>query len=384
MFAKYIKINIKNHFLQYLFVIVFEIFLLLAILISNGIYLDSATKENDAEYFARYFDFNFGSGRVKSSEISEKIEDFAAKIPYEFDYMSISMTLETDNKNDKYTDNVLFLFSDYEHLKKHMLKCFVKSEADLPTEEEIHNKSKTILVGNSAGTMTSFRDENGELIFFTPEYQFDDNGNITLYGEKYEVCGRYNNIGVILFWGSQPDNALLGGLRFEMSDIMNEKQAQEIYELYKEIFVEEPSYLLLPEVQGLLEQRTTATNILVSLLLIVISVLNIMLVFRYLLSSKKMIFAVFRFCGFNKSVCLKYSFAEFMLISLISSSASIFIFNQIIKPFMTNYYSIFSAVYTVDYYFFLFGMFIAACAVMFFIYIAPSLSKSVTAELREI
>ena len=381
MFAKYIKINIKNHFLQYLFVIVFEIFLLLAILISNGIYLDSASKENDAEYWAKYFEFSFSSGSIKSSEISGKVEDFAAKIPYEYDYMGIPMTLETDNKNDKYTDNVLFIFSDYEHLKKHMLKYFVKSEADLPTEEQFHNKSKTVLVGVKAGSTIYLKDEP---LPFTPEFQFDDNGNITLYGEKYEVCGRFNNTGVILFWGSQPDNALLSGLAFEMTDIMNVKQAQEIYELYKEVFGEEPSYSQLPELQGLLEQRTNSANILVSLLLIVISVLNIMLVFRYLLSSKKKIFAVFRFCGFNKSVCLKYSIAELMLISIISSTASLFIFNQIIKPFMTNYYSTFSAVFTADYYFFLFGMFIAACAAMFFIYIAPSFSKSVTAKLREI
>ena len=384
MFGKYIKINIKNHFLQYLFIIVFEIFLMLAILVSNGIYLDSASKENEAEYWATWFNFRFGSGRVKSSEISEKIEEFAAKIPYEFDYMSIYMASETDNKNDKYTENVLFLFSDYEHLKKHMLKYFVKSAADLPTEEQFHNKSKTVLVGSRAGSTIYLKDTKDETFAFTPEFQFDDNGKIIAFDEKYEVCGRFNGDGIVFFWGSQPDNALLGGLRFKMSDIISEKQAQEIYELYKEIFGEEPSYSQLPEVQGLLEQRTNAANILVSLLLIVISVLNIMLVFRYLLSSKKTIFAVFRFCGFNKSVCLKYSFAEFMLISLISSAASIFVFNQIIKPFMTNYYSIFSAIFTVDYYFFLFGMFIAACAAMFFIYIAPSLSKSVTAELREI
>ncbi len=384
MFAKYIKINIKNHFLQYLFIIVFEIFLLLAILVSNGIYLDSVSKENDAEYWATWFDFSFGSGRVKSSEISKKIEEFAEKIPYKFDYMTISISSETDNKNDKYTDHVLFLFSDYEHLKKHMLKYFVKSEADLPTEEQIHNKSKTVLVGGRAGSTIYLKDLKGELYAFTPEYHFNDNGNITVFDEKYEVCGRFNGDGIVFFWGSQPDNALLGGLHFKMSDIISEKQAQEIYELYNEIFGEEPAYLQLPEIQGLLEQRTNAANILVSLLLIVISVLNIMLVFRYLLTSKKKIFAVFRFCGFNKSVCLKYCLAEFMLISLVSSAASIIIFNQIIKPFMTNYYSIFSAVFSADYYVLLFGMFIAACTAMFLIYIAPSLSKSVTEELREI
>lgn len=383
MFSKYIKINIKNHFLQYLSIIVFEIFLLLAILISNGIFLDYASKENSAEYFAKFFEFSFGS-RIRSSEISEKIEEFAEKIPYEFDYMAIDMSSGTDNLNDKYTGNVLFLFSDYEHLKKHMLKYFVKSVADLPTEEQFNNKSKTVLVGGRAGITRYLKDVNDEISPFTPEFQFDDNGKIISFDEKYEVCGRFNGDGIVFFWGSQPSNALISGLCFQMSDIVNEKQAQEIYELYSEIFGQEPAYVELPKVQGLLEQRTNAANILVSLLLIVISVLNIMLVFRYLLSSKKTIFAVFRFCGFNKSVCLKYSFAEFMLISLVSSAASLLVFNQIIKPFMTNYYGIFDTVYTVDYYFFLFGMFIAACAAMFFIYIAPSLSKSVTAELREI
>lgn len=383
MFAKYIKINIKNHFLQYLFIIVFEIFLLLAILVSNGIYLDSASKENSADYWAKQFEFKF-SNRITSSEISEKIEEFAEKIPFEFDYMNIYMSSETDNINDKYTQNVLFLFSDYDHLKKHLLKYFVKSVADLPTEEQFNNKSKTVLVGGRAGNTIYLKDEKDEIFDFTPEFQFDDNGKIITFDEKYEVCGRFNGDGIVFFWGSQPNNALISGLQFQMSDIISEKQAQEIYELYTEIFGQETDYLQLPKIQGLLEQRTNAANILVSLLLIVISVLNIMLVFRYLLSSKKKIFAVFRFCGFNKSVCLKYSFAEFMLISLVSSTASIFVFNQIIKPFMTNYYNIFNTVFTADYYFFLFGMFTAACAAMFFIYIAPSLSKSVTAELREI
>ncbi len=309
---------------------------------------------------------------------------FAEKIPCEFDYMNVFMSTETDNKNDKYTQNVLFLFSDYEHLKKHLLKYFVKSVADLPTEEQFKNKTKTVLVGEKAGSTIYLKDAKDEIFAFTPEFQYDDNGKIITFDEKYDVCGRFNGNGIVFFWGSQPNNAMISGLQFQMSDIISEKQAQEIYELYTEFFGQETAYLQLPKIQGLLEQRTNAANILVSLLLIVISVLNIMLVFRYLLSSKKKIFAVFRFCGFNKSVCLKYSFAEFMLISLVSSAMSIFVFNQIIKPFMTNYYSIFNTVFTADYFFPLFGMFTAACALMFFIYIAPSLSKSVTAELREI
>lgn len=298
--------------------------------------------------------------------------------------MNVFMSTETDNKNDKYTQNVLFLFSDYEHLKKHLLKYFVNSVANLPTEEQFKNKTKTVLVGEKAGSTIYPKDAKDEIFAFTPEFQFDDNEKIITFDEKYDVCGRFNGNGIVFFWGSQPNNAMISGLQFQMSDIISEKQAQEIYELYTEIFGQETAYLQLPKIQGLLEQRTNAANILVSLLLIVISVLNIMLVFRYLLSSKKKIFAVFRFCGFNKSVCLKYSFAEFMLISLVSSAMSIFVFNQIIKPFMTNYYSIFNTVFTADYFFPLFGMFTAACAVMFFIYIAPSLSKSVTAELREI
>lgn len=378
MFIKYLKTNIKKHSAQYLFIIAFEVFLLLAILISNGIYLDSVSNENFAKYWATLFDFSFSTAKT-SSEISDKLEKFADSIPYEYDYMSVYITANSDDQNENGTAHTLFIFSDYEHLKKHLLKYFVKSESDLPTEEQYNDGEKMVLVGNKAGS--SIYTEDG---VFTPEFKYDDYGNIISFGETYSVCGRFNGDGIVFFWGSQPKNALITGFQFQMTDIIGEKQSQEICDLYYEIFGDEPGYSKIPEMQGLLEQRADSANILISALLILISVLNIMLVFRYLIMSRRKCFAVFRFCGFNKSVCLKYSFGEFMLISLIASVVAVCVFDQLIKPFMVNYYNIFGIVFTAGYYLQLFGMYIAASVIMFFIYIAPALSKSVTSELRGI
>lgn len=378
MFAKYIGINIKKHGVQYLFIIFFEVFLLIAILISNGIYLNSTSEKDYAGYWATFFDFSFKEA-VAGEEISDKLKTFAQSIPYEYDYMAVYINPADDDINEKYTTHTLFMFSDYEHMTKHLLKYFVKSISDLPTENEYYKDGKTVLTGSSAGNPVYTSDG-----VFTPEFTYDDNGNITAFGEKYSVCGKFNGYGIVFFECSMPEKAMVSGLQFQMRDIISEKQIQEIYEMYNDIFVENAGRAQLPEVQGLLEQRANAANILVSVLIIVISVLNIMLVFRFLITSRKKCFAVFRFCGFDKAVCIKYSFAEFMLLSVISSAAAVCVFDWLIKPFMINYYNIFSIAFTFDYYLLILGIYTASAVIMFFIYIAPTLSESVTSELREI
>lgn len=375
MFYKYISYNLKKHGLSYLMILLCGIISLCIMLCGSGIMMDSvASRQNYNRNETSVFTFNFSSA-IPAETLEEKVEQFQAKLPYKFNRINLNLT---GKQSIEYFYDVyhLYLFYDYEALASWMYDSFGTEREQLPTYDEFVNKEKVVIVGGilPMGTYDIAALEH-----------VDENGYIDIAGEKYKVSGYYDGTGIYILWGTQPKGTLIRGMVVRMEKPVTERQTEEIMEIYKEIFGDIPlTSQEIPELYGLLELRANAANIVISAVIMLISIFNILLVFKYMLSLRKRGFAIFHFCGFGKTSCAWYCGAEFMALSAISSAIGCSIFDKLIKARLAEYYITFDFMFTPDYYVILIVAYLVISLIMFLTYIVPSLTKSVTAELRGI
>ncbi len=373
MFIKYIKTNLKHNCLEYAFIIIVEVIMLCFILFTNGVIINSITEENNSKYEASRFFLRFKEP-VNTADITNKVDEFVERIPY--DFIDINLLFPSKQAiTEFYGSSGLFLFRDYYNFKEFMEEKFDVSSGQIPTQQEFDNKEKVVMVGTS---LNSF---DGE----PTAYESVTDGYIVLMGEKYRVSGYYDGSGIYVFWGTQPVETQSSCILIEMKDVMTEKQTKEIMALYYEIFGEIPlASEQLPSTYALLDQRANEANIGISITMMLISVFNILLIFKYMMSLRKLNFAIYRFCGFGKFTCVLYSGTEFLSLSIVSSILSCIVFDKFLKPFLLSYYSIFDIIFTIDYYAVIIAAYFVISFIMFIIFIAPSLTKTVNAELRSI
>lgn len=375
MFFKYISYNLKNHTLSYLMILLCGMISLIIMLCGSGIMLDSvASRINYNRNKTSVFTYNFSSP-VPAETLEEKVEQFQTKLPYKFNDITLNLTGK-QSKEYFYDEYHLYLFYDYEELASWMYNTFGTGRDQLPTYDEFVNKDKVVMVG-SRRFPSGTSDE--------PIDHIDENGYIDIVGEKYKVSGYYDGYGIYIFWGTQPEGTLIRGMVVTMEKPVTEQQKEEIMELYKEIFGDIPlTSQEIPELYGLLELRANTANIIISAVIMLISIFNLLLVFKYMLSSRKRGFAIFRFCGFGKASCALYCGVEFMGLSAISSAIGCLIFDKLIRGRLAEYYITFEFMFTPDYYLILMAGYLGLSLALFLAYIVPSLTKSVTAELRGI
>lgn len=375
MFFKYIFYNLKKHALSYLMILLCGIISLCIMLCGSGIMLDSvASRKNYNRNETSVFTFNF-SNPVLTEELEEKVEIFQTKLPCRFRMINLNLTGE-QSREYFYDTYHLYLFPDYEGLASNMYDVFATERDQLPTYDEFVNKDKVVIVGD--------RLPMGTYDIAALEH-IDEDGYIDIVGEKYKVSGYYDGTGMYMLWGTQPKGTLIRGMVVRMENPVTEQQTEEIMEIYKEIFGDIPlTSQEIPELYGLLELRANTANVVISAVIMLISIFNILLVFKYMLSLRKRGFAIFRLCGFGKASCAWYCGVEFMVLSAISSVIGCLIFDKLIKARLAEYYITFNYMFTLDYYVILIASYLVISLIMFLAYIVPSLTKSVTAELRSV
>ncbi len=376
MFFKYIKSNLKKQPLNYLLLLLCAVLMLNILLCASGILLNSMTNKSAAKHTSRVLTVRFDKN-ISAQELQEKVEQFGKEIPYE--YHVINLFLDFSQMNDFYSTAQLYYFRDYNGMCDFFNEKWNLSSGRLPNYQEYTDKEKVVLVGNV--TPPNLR-ENAIMACES----VDENGYLDVMGDKYKVLGEYDAANsVFMLLGTQPKDTFVNGLQLRMVDPVTEEQKKVILSLYDKYFGEIPeSSREVPEIYGLLELRADSANIGISAVIMFISTFNILLIFKYMLSSRKRGFAVFRFCGFGKATCVLYCGAEFMTLSAISAFLSCLVFQTLIRPALAERYATFDVMFTAGYYAVIIAAFLGISLIMFLIYIVPSLTKSVTAELRGI
>ncbi len=376
MFFKYIKSNLKKQPLNYLLLLLCAVVMLNILLCASGILVNSMTDKSAAKHTSRVFTVWFDEA-IPAQELQEKVEQFGAEIPYK--YIEIDLFLSFSQQKEFFYDTFqLYYYPDYEGMCDDFNETWDLSNGRLPNYQEYTNKEKVVLVGNGRAPLSEDEVTAYELV--------DEDGFLDVMGEKYKVVGDYPAAGgVFMLFGAQPKDTFLTGLQLRMVDPVTDEQNEVILSLYEKYFGDIPERLReVPEIYGLLELRADSANIGISAVLMFISTFNILLIFKYMLSSRKRGFAVFRFCGFGKATCVLYCGAEFMTLSATSAILSCVVFETFIRPALTERYTMFDVMFTADYYAVIIAAFLGISLIMFLIYIVPSLTKSVTADLRGI
>ena len=378
MFCKYLIKSFKKSPLYYIMMILLEAALIVVVLTANGIVLDSVTESNNSKYMAKHMELRFSEPQLVD-DISDKLNSFAESIPY--DYILIDINISGNEQRYSFYGGLpIKLFSSYQAMTSYMNDTFGLTQAELPTKQQFENHDNVVLVGNDAGT---YLNENSERV--SNEYRYNDCGKLLISQEEYCVVGHYSGYGVYVFWGTEPTGTEISGIDILLKNVISEKQASEISNLFCEIFGEQNvTDIKLPQINDLLEQRKNTVSICICVVMQVIVVFNIMLLFKYMSNSKRRLFSVFRFCGFGPLECIMMNCGEFLCVSFVSSFLASIAFELFVKSCVGVYYSIFDVAFTLDFYIEVAVIYMAISLLIYFICIAPSLGKSVADEARRI
>lgn len=163
------------------------------------------------------------------------------------------------------------------------------------------------------------------------------------------------------------------------------EQRTEIENLFRETVTPdiEIANSWVPEEEDLLATRKDASILALTALMMIISTFNILAIFKSLVDERKGDYAVFRLCGYGKKEAMLFPLFEVLAVSGVCAALSCAVFT-LITPLAASIYPVISVLFDITFYLFFTLGYIGITAVLFLIYIAPSLNKSVSDELREI
>lgn len=372
MFKIFLLKNIKRKPLYYLMITFFELFFLIIMFVSYGIMLDN-TSAYHAKSISRHFEFNFLSENgLSASDLSDKINYLAENIPCK--YTDINLILN-DPDSEFYGTYGIRLFPDYETMSERLEEVWHIDISHVPTPKQFADHEKVVLLGE-AGTYF-----DGDRLV-KREFDISDDNCLIIKGEKYKIIGNTPNVGLVIFWGTEPPDTYISGIDISTRDIMDKQDISEIVSFVENIFGNQISAVTVPDTEDLLSNRKSMLSVGITVVMQIIIAFNVLLIFKYILLKRKKDFAVLRFCGFGKKQCIIYSCLELLLIAIISCAAACVIFDFILKQSLSDYYTTFNVFFTTGYYIITSALYIVISAVLFLLYIAPSISKTPVTEMQ--
>ena len=158
-------------------------------------------------------------------------------------------------------------------------------------------------------------------------------------------------------------------------------EAKKLADKIDELF--HPKEMKEPEIPELLEIQLTNTQIILSVVIMVIAALNCSLCYNYINQKRRQQFAIFRLCGargyHNFAVCM----AEVILYMLVGSGIAYLLFKYALSHWFFERFPLASDAFTNTVYAKMFGMYAAIMIVVMFVNIVRITRRSVIDERRE-
>lgn len=375
MFLKFFVESIKHKKLQYILLILCEVAMLMLAIIANAIMNDNIAQKENIAWQGKYFRFRI-TGDTPLSEIRDKIYQFSNESPVPIHDIYMKSVIgeifnSTTNTWSPSTSNT-FYFPTYEDMKQEF--CQYLKNNEIPTEQQFYSDEPLVLVGKGPNYDEWYN------------YEYDGENHVVYNGEKLLAIENNTLSGPNFLLGHEPSFFTTSSISFDLKEYPSEQQIKDVTQVFERIFADylrnDEDSITLPNTIDLLQLRKTSSSIVLTAFAQIISAFNVMLIFKFMIDSRKKQFAVLRLCGFKKSVCLRYSLGELMIVSGISAALACVLI-QVLKPTLKTHLSVFGVLYDWGYLLLLALAFLAATALIFAIYIAPSLGKTVSRELRE-
>lgn len=125
------------------------------------------------------------------------------------------------------------------------------------------------------------------------------------------------------------------------------------------------------------------TIILISIIIAVLAAINFAVLYKYILSKRMKMLAVFRICGCTKSKALAMFLSECMIITVPLFAATTLIYDKFVLPKLGQHFEYIESAYSIKLYLLIFGIYIAATLVVLLFMINGFLKKTIREAKEE-
>lgn len=392
MFFKYLLFNIKLSASKYILLIICTIAVIIAAIAANGILMDNLSYE--MQYTTKYMEVRFDEKR-NACEVRDKLNEIIDRIEPQFKFVRADPVLDQEYISDDpdspehgvdysyeeemaktYNGAGFFLFPNYQKAKDHFTKVANVSSKSFPTEEQ-YNSERVIILGKEV----EYLDESPPHDPIIAPFKYTDENHVIIGGEEFLVAGKHPSYMSFAFFPGIPDDMLTQYIDIYFDDIPTTAQVENMTRLIQETLGVD-CQIDPPKTSDLLDIRKSTANIVITTLIQIIAVFNILIIYKFIIDSRKRQFVVMRLCGFKKSTCLTYLWSELILTAIICIPAACVLF-ELIKPSFAESYPVAAVIYTPMYYAVLGLIFLASVTFAFAVYIIPTFGKTLSRELRE-
>lgn len=399
MFFKYLFNNIRNSPHRYMLLFLCIVTVIVISVVANAIYINSTASQNNIIYLSSSYELRFDSGSVEQNavEARDKIYEMIERSGLECYRMYLYPAAPTDMRGEKdpitnmdykgfkyiaenYGETSFWWFASYGDMVNYLTGVWNCDRQLLPTEEQ-YNNDKVVVLGKPAEYPVP-SDNPNKPDYVTVEHNYVDDDHVIIGGEEYLATGNTNMQWSTALFSGIPQNMLVRYVTIEFKKPLTLAQVNKVNEILKELFDGVGLDIYEPQTRDLLDMRKSTANIILTAMMAIICVFNILIIYKFMVDSRKKQFAVMRLCGFKKIRCVLYLWGEIALITTVCLPAAFGVF-ELVKPVLNEKYGSVPIVFTAGYYIALGAVFLAVTTVLFAVYIIPSFGKNVSRELRE-
>lgn len=362
--------TIRNNPMIFALLIICEVVSVLVILFSQGVYQNYQKKSDNSQFEnIRFQESTINFGKVTDTWIDEN-----KHINYSADGVSTAEEFRNflDQMNDESKCSASYLVNFYDDIDAYVNPVYIRTsyQSELGgwglDEEFVENYSEFVEYGR---LITQEEEVRGEYVcVVSGEYGEEALGTtIEAFGNKYKVVGVYSDPNENLYGGA------LDSITVPLATIPDEMVTNQVlicplktltapvwrnitgvlYNVYGEDV--HPAEIPVPDET----QKTFYKSIMfISIALSVLSAINLAILFRYILNTRKKSLAVFCLSGCTKRRAARMYISEIVGLSFVIFVICTLIYHYLIMPNLTFAFENIQAVYSLQTYLYIFTVFI--------------------------
>lgn len=321
--------------------------------ISFGNIIDTVTDENITEYY--------GDGKSTLGEFRRVLDLLDEKTKNSFTGFFITYNFKDTYSFEAETNDNITIISADDDLDEMGNLLMSRLEYDTSAHQYGLYSTLTSNISISAGRYLTQQEEiDGEFVIFLP-----DGSDVNLVGEKVEFMGmQLEVIGIggiggeyIVPFKILPDDLTFSTLSFLTDKPITTDTYRKIMAAFKSVYGDNVNF---PEFETVdpTEQTFYASIMLISIALSVLSAINLAILFRYIMHTRRKTLAILRLSGCTRIKVRIMYLAEVAGISIIIFAVCSVLYNYLIMPRLTFAFPKIQEVYNIKTYLYLFAIFI--------------------------
>lgn len=205
-----------------------------------------------------------------------------------------------------------------------------------------------------------------------------------LFGKTYKIVGvTGNELGYEVPFDTIPDSADYRSFSITINDgMITTPVYDELCDALRSVYGDK---VVIPEIKtaDVTDVNFYTTLMWVSVLIAVISAINIAILFRYILNTRKKELSIMRICGCTKGRARRMYVGEILLVSSAVYVICALIFSQLVLPYLVRFYENIMDVYNFKAYAIMYAVYIAAIYITVNIMTVIYLHSAPAAMLKE-